>query len=99
MIILGTGFKGLVGSRIVELLKNKYQFESSEVDITDREKVTDKILDSDAPIVLHLAAKTSVDGCEEDRSAARGVNVYGTQNIVDACQKSSKKLIYISTDF
>jgi len=30
---------------------------------------------------------------------AWGANVFGTKNIIDACQKSSKKLIYISTDF
>jgi len=99
MKILGTGLDGLVGSRIVELLKGQYEFESSDVDITDRNKIIDKIKSSDASVVLHLAAKTSVDGCEEDHSSAWAVNVYGTQNIVDACQVSNKKLIYISTDF
>src|SRR3989344_4235798 len=99
MKILGTGLDGLVGSRIVELLKDKYEFEPSNVDVTSKDKIAKKITSSDAPIVLHLAAKTSVDGCEEDHSSARAVNGVGTQNIVDACQKSSKKLIYISTDF
>jgi len=116
MKILGTGLDGLVGSRIVELLKDQYEFESSDVDITDRDGIITRIRNSDASIVLHLAAKTSVDGCEEDREedigrgngvrdewkkkkTAWAVNVYGTQNIVDACQASNKKLIYISTDF
>jgi len=99
MKILGTGLDGLVGSRIVELLKDQYEFESSDVDITDRNSIITRIRNSDASIVLHLAAKTSVDGCEEDRSGAWGVNVFGTQNIAEACQKSNKKLIYISTDF
>lgn len=67
MKILGTGLSGLVGSRIVELLKDKYEFDLSEVDITDRNAIIEKIKSSDAPIVLHLAAKTSVDGCEKDR--------------------------------
>ena len=99
MKILGTGLSGLVGSRIVELLKGRYDFETSDIDITDRQKIIDKIKSSDAPIVLHLAAKTNVDGCEKDRSAVWAVNVVGTQNIVDACQESKKRLIYISTDF
>lgn len=69
--ILGTGLTGLVGSRIVELLKDKYEFENlsleTGVDITDKETVAKKIVDTSAEIVLHLAAKTDVDSCEKDR--------------------------------
>ena len=125
-------------------MKDQYDFDSSEVDITDRNAIIEKIKNSNAPIVLHLAAKTSVDGCEKDRekdqellnrhsgkrSASRisqyvngtdsgvaaapqndvyeawngkktawAINVFGTRNVVDACEKNNKKLIYISTDF
>ncbi len=108
MRILGTGLDGLVGSRIVEFLSDKYEFEnlsiSTGVDITDRNTVLEKIKNSDAQIVLHLAAKTNVDDCELDKplgenSDAWKINVYGTQNVVDGCLQSKKKLIYISTDF
>lgn len=99
MKILGTGLAGLVGSRIVELLKDGYDFEISDIDITDRDRIFERIGKSNASVVFHLAAKTSVDGCEKDHSSAWAVNVVGTKNIVDACQKSNKKLIYISTDF
>lgn len=108
MKILGTGLNGLVGSRIVELLKDKYEFEnlslSTGVDITDRNIVLEKIKSSDAEVVLHLAAKTDVDGCELDKplgekGEAWKINVKGTQNIADGCLKFNKKLIYISTDF
>ena len=67
MKIFGTGLNGLVGSRIVELLKN-HQFEISNIDITDRDAITRGIAQSDASIVLHLAAKTDVDGCEKDKA-------------------------------
>ncbi len=104
MKVLGTGLRGLVGSRIVELLKDKYEFEFSDVDITDRENIINKIKISDAQIVLHLAAKTDVDGCEKDKvlgenGEAWRINVLGTQNVADACLETNKKLIYISTDF
>lgn len=104
MKILGTGLDGLVGSRIVELLKNRYEFEISDVDITNKQKIIDKIKNSDAQIVLHLAAKTNVDGCELDKALGENgdawrINVFGTQNIADGCSQSNKKLIYISTDF
>ncbi len=108
MKILGTGLSGLVGTRLIELLSSEYNFEdlslATGIDITNKEQVFQKIKDSNAPVVLHLAAKTYVDGCEEDKIFAKfgeawKINVEGTRNIVDACSKASKKLIYFSTDF
>ncbi|MEX2013238.1 MAG: SDR family oxidoreductase [Candidatus Levyibacteriota bacterium] len=104
MKILGTGLSGLVGSRIVELLKTSYNFESSVVDITDKENIQNKIKNSDAEIILHLAAKTNVDGCEEEKdlekeSEAWKINVSGTESVARASLESGKKLIYVSTDF
>ncbi|MEK7533952.1 MAG: SDR family oxidoreductase [Patescibacteria group bacterium] len=104
MKILGTGLLGLVGSRITALLKDRYEFESSDVDITDRQGIIERIKNSNASTVLHLAAKTDVDGCEKDKLLGENgdawkVNVNGTKNVTDACQEGNKKLIYISTDF
>lgn len=104
MKILGTGLSGLVGSRIIELLSTKYEFDSSVEDITDKELIQEKIKSSDSQIVLHLAAKTDVDGCEKDKDLgeegmAWKINVLGTKNIAEACSSTNKKLIYISTDF
>lgn len=104
MKILGTGLSGLVGSRIVELLKDTFEFDSSSEDIADKEIITKRIVNSDSKIVLHLAAKTDVDGCERDKDLkekgeAWKVNVLGTENVAKACSKSNKKLVYISTDF
>jgi dTDP-4-dehydrorhamnose reductase len=108
MKILGTGLTGLVGSRIVELLKNKHEFEnlsrSSGVDIVNKDQVLEKIKNSKAQIVLHLAAKADVDGCENDKTLGQAgeawkINIEGTRNVANACQEANKKLIYISTDF
>lgn len=104
MKILATGLSGLVGSRIEELLKDKYEFDSSTEDVTDKNLITSRITSSDADIILHLAAKTDVDGCEKDEvlgeeGDAWRVNVIGTENVASACSNSNKKIIYISTDF
>lgn len=72
MKILGIGLSGLVGSRIEELLSSTYSFEkvstSSGVDITKSDVIAQTIVSSDADYVLHLAAKTDVDGCEKDKT-------------------------------
>lgn len=108
MKILGTGLNGLVGSRIVELLGSEFEFNNisrqTGVDISILDQVEKAITSSSAPIVLHLAAKTDVDGCEKDKDLGENgeawkINVEGTKNIVEACKKTNKKLVYISTDF
>ena len=75
--ILVTGLTGLLGSRINELLGNIYEFEEigrkSGVNILDKAAVLSKIASSEAQIVLHMAAKTNVDGCEEDKDRDREI--------------------------
>ncbi len=108
MNILGTGLSGLVGSRVVELLKDSYIFTNlsleTGVDITKKDIVDSYIQASDAPWVFHFAAKTDVDGAETERSLGKDsstwiVNVSATEYIVDACRKTGKNLLYVSTDF
>lgn len=108
MKIIATGLSGLVGSRIQELLSDKYQFEdlslTTGVDITDSDKVFSLLSSSNASLVLHLAAKTDVDGCQEDMNQGTNgqawkINVEGTKNVINACARSGKQLIYVSTDF
>ncbi len=106
--IIGLGLSGLIGSRITELLSDKYSFvglsRSTGVDVTNSASLT-KIKDyPDADFVLNLAAKADVDGCEEDKGLneegeAWKVNTEGSKNVAEICRETGKKLIYISTDF
>lgn len=106
--ILGTGLSGLVGTRVVELLGDKYDFHdlsyATGCDITNSDQVLEQFKESSSDTVLHMAAMTDVDRCEDDKilgeeSAAWTINVTGTQNIVEAAKKTTKRIIYISTDF
>jgi dTDP-4-dehydrorhamnose reductase len=106
--ILIIGGQGLVGSRVVELLADSFTFENQSrrtgFDITDAKATLEKIGASQSSIILHMAAKTDVEGCEQDRALGhRGeawmVNVEGVRNVVNACERCDKQLIYISTDF
>jgi dTDP-4-dehydrorhamnose reductase len=105
--IFGIGVSGLVGTRITELLP-QFSFDNLSLDtgvnITDPSTLSVITQDSEHPVVLHLAAKADVDGCEKDKpegkdGAAYKINVLGTKNVVDACKAKNKKVIYISTDF
>jgi len=109
MKIFTIGGSGLVGSRITDLLKEKkYEIDDlslrNGVDITNPSSLDVIKNDTEHEVVLHLAAKADVEGCELDRTlgekgAAFRINAGGTQNVAEACFVSKKKLLYISTDF
>ena len=69
--ILATGLTGLVGSRFTELLDDVYEFEhislSHGIDILDKNAFL-KIFIFRCNYVIHMAAKTNVDGCEADKA-------------------------------
>lgn len=107
MIILATGLSGLVGTRIAGLLP-QYSFidlsRKTGIDITNRDEVRKKIFETEADYILHLAAKTDVDGCEKERdlgteSEAWKINVEGTRNVVGAASEKDIPVIYFSTEF
>lgn len=105
--ILCIGGHGLVGSRLAELLGSALacdiQSRRTGLDITDARTTREKIVAAPQAIVLHLAAKTDVEGCEQERALGRRggawlINVEGTRNVARACEESGKRLIYLSTD-
>lgn len=108
MNIIGTGLSGLVGSRVVELLRPEIQFENlsleTGVDITQSQVVKDKFAVSEARWVFHFAAVTDLEAAEKERqlgnkSLAWRVNVEGTRNITESAKASGKHVLYLSTDF
>lgn len=108
MKIFTIGASGMVGSRIIELLSSKHTFDdlslTSGVDITNPASLDPIRHDTEHEVVIHLAAKADVDGCEADKplgkeGAAYKINVDGTRNVLEACRRSKKKFLYISTDF
>ena len=108
MKIFTIGGSGLVGSRIAQLLNNKYSVTDLSrikgVDITEASSLDIVKNDTDTEVAVLFSAKADVDGCERDKELGENgdawkINVGGVQNVVNACLGNNKKLIYISTDF
>lgn len=106
--LIAIGATGLVGTRIVDLLSSAYSFtllsRAMGFDVTNKSGFDAIERDTQSEYVLHLAAKTDVDGCEKDKpSQEKGdawkINVLGIEYLIEACKKSNKKIIYVSTDF
>jgi dTDP-4-dehydrorhamnose reductase len=103
MKILITGAKGQVGTDLVLEAKKRghetYGFTSSEIDITDKDIVTNTIASIKPNVVINAAAYTAVDKAEEDIDKAYAVNETGVKNLAEACEVLDIPLLHISTDY
>ena len=110
--ILITGTSGLLGSNLVMSLKDRYDvigtdinnsikfpdIEYKTMDICVSDSVKEIIFSVKPHVIIHCAAETRVDYCEDNPDAAFLVNVRGTEIIAGACREIGSKIVYISTD-
>ncbi len=69
------------------------------LDITAAAEV-DAVFDAVRPaVVIHTAAMTNVDACEQDPEACRLQNVTATEHLVRAAKRHGSHFIHLSTDF
>ena len=108
MKIVVTGVAGMLGTAVREkwqrpgweLLSTDKNAEGDEIqlqDVRDRKAVSESLAQYQPSLVLHLAAETDVDLCEQDPNHAYQVNAWGTENIAVACRELGCPLVYIST--
>ena len=103
MKVLVTGVKGQLGYDVVKELERRgleaVGVDIEEMDITDKESVSNVIGQTGVDAVIHCAAYTAVDAAEDNEEICRKVNAEGTQNIADVCKQLDIKMLYISTDY
>ena len=91
--VLVTGAGGMVGSYVDFGIKT----DRESLDITDLKKVF-AMCDREKPsAILHLAAETDLNRCEENPERAYMINAVGTYNMSLAARNLGIKLVYIST--
>jgi dTDP-4-dehydrorhamnose reductase len=98
-----TGAGGQLGVELVEAAKSLGHevvgLTREELDVVDANavNVTFGMLRPD--VVVHAAAWTAVDACEEDPDRAHLVNGVGTLHVVDAAHRVGARVVYVSTDY
>ena len=100
--ILITGANGQLGHDLTEILKKDYNVMAvsrHEMDVVKPEEVVATFTLFEPNIVIHPAAYTKVDACEENPDKAFLVNAMGTQNLALACEEYGALMVYISTDY
>ncbi len=69
-----------------------------QADLADSAQVQNLVHAAKPDLILHAAAMTNVDACEDQPQAAHKANVTATQNLVSASPDGSR-FIYLSTDY
>jgi dTDP-4-dehydrorhamnose reductase len=112
MKFLVTGSAGLVGSQIVkDLIAQNHTVYSCYhdekplhgipifLDLTNTNKIIQTLQETKPDRVIHLAALTGVDLCEEQPELATTVNVKATEIMAQQAAKINAFFLYVSTDY
>lgn len=101
MKVFLTGASGILGTDIAnELKKRNYEylgFNSQDIELNNFFDVKSKIEKFNPDVILHCAAITNVDLCEDEKQKAFDINILGSQNIALAAKEIDSKIVYISS--
>ncbi|MDW8052079.1 MAG: dTDP-4-dehydrorhamnose reductase [Armatimonadota bacterium] len=111
MRVLITGARGLLGTELrlqwraagIEVLGTartpQPDKELIPLEITDPNQVRQVLSVVRPSVVVHCAAITNVDACEQQPELAYRVNAFGTELIAAQCQRLGATCVYVSTDY
>lgn len=103
MNIFITGAGGQLGNELVRVgQETGHQVTAShhdDLDITKPADIKAAFVASRPDVVIHAAAWTAVDACEEDPDRAFAVNGLATGSIADAARSVGARVVYVSTDY
>lgn len=70
-----------------------------ELDVTDGPVVNKLLLQLRPDAIIHAAAMTQVDACEEQKITCWNINVTATRFLLDAAREIAARFILVSSDF
>jgi dTDP-4-dehydrorhamnose reductase len=103
--ILVTGSNGQLGNelRLVvdekDKINNYFFTDVADLDITNKNDVSNFFVTNNIDIVVNCAAYTNVDKAEDDKEKADLINHIGPKNLAEVCRDRNGFLIHISTDY
>lgn len=99
--VLVTGGKGMLGTDLCQIFEERGHTISvtdiREMDIRNYEAVIAKVDALKPDWIIHLAAMTHVDHCEQRPDDAYLTNTIGTQNVALAAKRVGAMMVYVST--
>lgn len=108
MKIVVTGASGFIGRAFMQALSDQQVTGTcfahpepglKQFDLRDRTRVRDFLTETAPEVVIHCAARPTVDWCEHNEAEARLLNVETTATLADECARLAATLVFISTDY
>jgi dTDP-4-dehydrorhamnose reductase len=102
MRIAVTGAGGGLGRAFLDSVPSGHEvhgFARADLDVRDHDEVVRMLVPLEPDVILHLAAMTSVDGCQAEPGRASETNVLGSFNVAAAARRSGARLVALSTDY
>lgn len=100
----------MLGGNIISSISGKYetfgtyrQFPNKnadhqiKLDLTDEKNINAAVKAADSEFIIHCAAATNVDFCEENYALARTVNALSIKSLIESAGPKTR-FIYVSTD-
>lgn len=103
--ILITGSNGQLGNELLlvaeekDIINQYFYTDVGELDITNKNDVSEFVVNNKIDIVINCAAYTNVDKAEDDKEKANLINHIGPKNLAEICKNRSAFFIHISTDY
>ena len=86
-------------SRGENRLDNKEGYTYYNIDLLDKVELLQTLNQIEPSVIIHTAAMTNVDACEQQQDQCDLMNIDVVANILDYCKESDVYLVHLSTDF
>lgn len=102
MKLLVFGSAGRLGAALMREYQGKYDvagFNHAELDLSNFDKIREKLGETDFDVLINAAAFTNVDLCETQPDQAFRINAEAPRVLAEICSEKNAKLIHFSTDY
>ena len=89
----------LATARGTNRLRMQEGYAFASLDVTNEQEVMNLCKQWQPEVIIHTAAMTQVDDCEDQQEACWQLNVLAVDHLVRACAAINAHLVHLSTDF
>jgi dTDP-4-dehydrorhamnose reductase len=100
IVIIGAG--GRLGAALMREYQGKFDvagFNHAQFDLSNLDKIRQKLGETDFDVLINAAAFTNVDLCETQPDPAFRINAEAPRVLAEICSEKNAKLIHFSTDY
>jgi dTDP-4-dehydrorhamnose reductase len=102
MKLLVIGSAGRLGAALMREYEGEHDvagFNHAQLDLSNFDKIREKLGETDFDVVINAAAFTNVDLCETQSDQAFRINAEAPRVLAEICGEKNAKLIHFSTDY